>query len=134
MNALARFGEQALPAVLDVVRSPGSHYDEVNHGLITLRFMVESRRTALSPVRVAQIRQVARQRLTGDQDFSTLWRAIDLAGALKDPELNQVLERLATDRASVMAVGVTDTDRLAKTQQRAKAGLAGSAALPRPDF
>ena len=133
IQALAAFGEQAAPAVLGVVTSTESHYDEVNHGLITLRFMVEQTGArSLSANTVDQIRRAAQQRLTGRQYFPTLWNAMDLAVALNDPNLRRIVQSLASNRNEVVIRGVTDPELIEKTQKRAADRLAGVPALPRP--
>jgi len=131
-DALADFGEQAAPAILAVVNSPERHYSAVDEGLIALRFMVEG--AGPSPLSVAttnQIRNAARNRLEGKQYFTTLWRAIDLAGALNDPALRQVVQALASDEAAVRARGITNPEIISRTQQRATQSLAGGRANPR---
>jgi len=131
-DALADFGERAVPAILVVVNAPETHYSVVDEGLIALRFMVEGTGPRpLSAGALDQIRGAARQRLTGKQYFTTLWRAIDLAVALKDPSLRQIVQALASDATEVRARGVTNPDLVAKTQQRAQQRLAGGPASPR---
>jgi len=131
-DALADFGERAAPAVLAVVTSPERHYSAVDEGLITLRFMVEGTGPRpLSAGTLDQIRSAARQRLTGKQYFTTLWRAIDLAVALNDPGLRQIVQALASDATEVTARGVTNPDLIARTQQRATQRLAGGPSTPR---
>lgn len=131
-DALADFGERAAPAVLAIVTSPTSHYSAVDEGLITLRFMVEGpRHRPLSAGTVNQIRGAARQRLSGQQYFTTLWRAIDLAVVLNDPSLKQTVQGLASNASEVSARGVTNPDLIARTQQRAAQRLAGSPSSPR---
>jgi hypothetical protein len=134
IDALAAFGELAAPAVLAVVTSPESMPDAVNHGLITLRFMVEAAETRpLSADTWAQIRGAAAQRLaTGAGLYlTTLWRAIDLAVVLKDPALRRTVESLASDRHALVARGVTDPEDIDRTQKRAADRLAGIPPLPR---
>jgi hypothetical protein len=131
-DALADFGERAAPAVLAVVNSPDAHYSAVDEGLITLRFMVEGTGPRpLSAGTLDQIRGAARQRLTGKQYFTTLWRAIDLAVVLKDPNLRQTVQALASDPTEVSARGVTNPDLIARTQQWAAQRLAGGPSSPR---
>jgi hypothetical protein len=133
MRALADFGQQAAPAVLDVVTSSGADKDEVNHGLITLRFMVEGAKTRpLSAGTIEQIRRAAEQRLSGKQYFTTLWYATDLAAVLNDPGLRRTVESLASDRKEVISRGVDDPQLIEETQRRATDGLRGVAPLPRP--
>lgn len=130
-NALADFGEPAAPAVLAVVTSTESMPDAIDHGLITLRFMVEGSLGRLSPGLLAQIRAAASQRLTGQQPFvSTIWRAIDLAMALKDPDLTKIVQSIADSPFEVRSRGVTEPDLVERTQKWASDRLAGVPALP----
>ncbi len=132
-RALARFGEQAAPAVLRTVADPDGWYDAVGGGLITLRFMVEGAATRpLSSGVRDQIRRVAKERLTGKQHFTILWRAIDLASVLKDAELTRIVETIASDANEVAARGVDDPEVVELTQKRAADLIAGKAPLPRP--
>lgn len=132
IRALVGFGQQAAPAVLDVVRSPNSTHYQVDAGLIALRLMVE--RTPSRPLSsdtLDQIGRVAQERLTGNQYFTTLWWAIDLAVVLNDVELRRIVESLASDWNEVVARGVDDPDLIERTQKRASDRLAGIAPLPR---
>jgi hypothetical protein len=131
-DALADFGEQAAPDVLRLVTAQDTRYDAVGDGLMALRFMVEGARTRpLSPSTRDQIRRAAMQRLTGEQYFSTLWYAIDLAVALDDPELRRIVQAIASDRNELVARGVSAPDIIALTQKRAAARLAGEPPEPR---
>lgn len=134
-RALAAFGEQAAPAVLDVVESPQSIPDAINHGLITLRFMVEGSR--VQPLRAAtlkQMRRTAAQKLKTGKGLAvtTLWWAIDLAAVLNDSALRRSIQVLATDWNEVAERGITDPDLIEQTQRRAADRLAGIPPLPRP--
>jgi hypothetical protein len=131
VRALAEFGEQALPALTGVVMAPSSHYTEIEHGLLTMRIMVE--RGKLSPGALGQIRAAAKARLTGLQYFTVVWTAIDLAAALKAPELISILSDLATHPSESHRLGITNLeadDLVEKTQKRAADRLAGVPALP----
>ena len=135
IRALVEFGEQAAPAVLAAVMSPQSMHDAINHGLITLRFMVEGAEThPLSPATLAQIRSAAEQHLrTGKVlAITTLWWAIDLASVLKDARLRRTLESLSINSNEIVARGVEDPELIERTQQRAAERLAGIPPLPRP--
>jgi len=135
IRALADFGEQAAPAVVDVVMSPTRHHTAVDDGLRVLRFMVERRNTSpLSPETLAQIRRAARERLSGEQYFTTLWYAIDLAAVLDDAELRRTLEELATFPGEIAVRGVRDPRLIEQTQRRAADRLTGVPASPRPEF
>ena len=130
-DALADFGEPASADVLRIVTSSGSHY-AVEEGLMELRSMVEGHGARpLSPATLDQVRRAAKQRLTGKQYFTTVWYAIDLAGALNDAELKRILDSLAADRDAVAARGITDADLIRRTQERAAQRLAGTPASPK---
>jgi hypothetical protein len=134
VRALADFGDQAAQAVLGVVTSPTSRYSAVDDGLTVLRWMVESRsERPLSPGTLVQIRRAAEQRLTGEQYFTTLWYAIDLASVLDDAELRRIIEELATYPSDVVARGVTNPRLIERTQKRAADRLAGVPPVPRAD-
>ena len=129
-EALAEFGEEAVPAILDVVTSWDSRRGLVNGGLETLRFMVEGAATTpLSADALDQIRRAAEQRLTTGTDpigqGGLLRRTIDLAIALDDPGLRRIVETLATDPDAVIARGVAEPERVERTQQYALDRLAG---------
>jgi hypothetical protein len=129
-DALAEFGEPASADVLRIVTSSGNHY-AVEGGLIALRFMVEGHGAQpLSSGTLQQIRQAAKQRLNGQQYFTTVWYAIDLAALLNDVELKRILESLATDRRAVAARGINGDDLIKMTQGRAAQRLAGAPASP----
>jgi len=132
-RALSDFGDEAAPAVLQVVTAPNGWYDQVDAGLVALRFMVERRAEhPLSGRTMDRIRSAAKQRLNGKQYFTTLTRAIDLAAVLDDAELRQILTSIASDRNELLARGVENPDLLERTQQLAADRLAGVPALPRP--
>jgi len=129
-DALAEFGDRAAPEVLRVVTSPASHYSAVDQGLIALRFMAEGHGGRLSPATLDRIRGAAMQRLTGRQYFTTLWQAIDLAIALNDAELRQIVESLAASRDTVAARGIVNPLIIERTQTRATTRLAVPRAAP----
>lgn len=130
-DALADFGEPAAADVLRVVTSSANHY-AVEDGLIALRFMVEGHGAhPLSGGTRDQIQQAARQRLTGEQYFTTVWYAIDLAAALNDAGLKRILDSLVADRDAVAARGIKDVDLIRRTQERAAQRLAGASASPK---
>jgi hypothetical protein len=81
---------------------------------------------------LAQIRQAVQQRLSGQQNFTTLWYTIDLAAVSPDSDLRGTIENLANDSSEVIARGVTDPRLIVQTQQRARDRLAGVLASPRP--
>jgi hypothetical protein len=128
---LADFGEEAAPAVLDVVMDSDAHYTIVEDGLRVLRFMVEgSEERPIGPSTIARIRAAAEQRLTGFQYFTVLWQAIDLAIVLKDPSLREIVDGLSRYEVDVFQRGITDPSLVARTRQRAAERLAGVPARP----
>ena len=131
-RALARFGEEAAPAVLDIVMTPESFTRAVNTGLLTLRLMAETARRPLSDEVLDGMRRAAGQRLSGQQSVTTLWWAMDLAVLLDDEDLKRTVEQLATNPNEVVIRGVEDPSLVERTMQKAADGLAGIPALPRP--
>ena len=125
VRPLADFGEQAIPAVVDVVSSPSSRYSAVDDGLRVLRLIVEGASGPLSGRSRALLGDAARTRLAGEQKFTTLWYAIDLAAVLGDADLTQTLRSLATDSGAVIARGVRTPRLVEQTRKRAADRLAG---------
>ena len=111
-EALAEFGEEAVPALLDAVMSGNSPDRRVAGSLIALRFMVEGAAPKpLSAETRTQIRRAAEHRLTTGSDRNSgsgiiLFAASDLAFALDDPGLWRIVETLATDPDAIGALGV----------------------------
>lgn len=136
-EALADFGEQVVEHLLDALRSPDVPVYVVSEGLIILRFIVEGASSQpISPQSRARIRQFAEDRLTKTQDeLGTgvrLRYAIDLAIALNDPGLRQIVQRLAADGDAVIARGVlANAQGIRDIQQHALDRLAGVPAIPR---
>lgn len=130
-DALADFGERAAGAVLRVVTDPATRRREaVADGLLSLRFMVEGGAARpLSAGTLDEIRRAAKQRLTGKQYAPTLWKAIDLAVVLGDPELRRIVESIAADTSEIVARGITHSGSIEYTQKLAVGRLA---ALGRP--
>jgi hypothetical protein len=128
IRALAAFGEQAAASVLAVVSSSDSGTDAVNHGLITLRLLVENSQTRpLRDATISSIRRATEQRLRTGKGLAvtTLWWAIDLAAVLNDAQLRHSVERLATDWNEAIARGITDPQLVEQTRKRAADRLAG---------
>ena len=96
-NALADLGAAAFPAVLAVVSDPGGYSLRVAGGVTALRFMVED--GSLSTRQLEQVHDIARDRLSGTQDYMVAKDAVRLAVVLGDPELRRTVERIAADRA-----------------------------------
>jgi hypothetical protein len=131
-NALVAFGEEAVPAILAAVRSPETTHYVVDGALIALRFMVEGAGPhPRSASTLNEIRSAAKQRLIGKQYFTTVWSAIDLAVALKDPDLRRIVDSLASDRNAVVARGIEGAETIEETQRRAADRLAGVPPKPR---
>jgi hypothetical protein len=130
-DALAEFGERAVPAVLGVVLE-NTIDASVAAALTCLRFMVEGvGGQPLTDVTRDRIREITKEKLTTRQkSFITVWRAVDLAVALEDPELRGIVQSLASDRSALRALGVRDT-YIEDTQRRATERLAGVPARPR---
>ncbi|MGH7612990.1 MAG: hypothetical protein ACREMW_02970 [Gemmatimonadales bacterium] len=125
-RALVAFGEEAVPALLGAVRSPESTHYVVEEALVAFRFLVEGAGPhPLSAGTLNEIRRATKQRLTGKQYFTTLWDAIDLAIALKDPDLRRIVKSLASDRDAVVARGIEDPETIEETQRLAAERLAG---------
>lgn len=121
-------GESAVPHVIAVVVDPTRDRYAVNDGLRILRMMIENK--SLSVGTRQEIRAAAASRLRGQQYYTTLWYAIDLAGVLNDPELNGILQRIADSGDEVRSRGVTIERFVDQTRQRARDRLAGVPALP----
>jgi hypothetical protein len=125
-RALAAFGDASVSPVARVVTSPTSHYNSVDFGLTVLRLLVEqSRVQPLSPTARDESRRAALDRLTGPEYFTSLWRAIDLAVALEDPELVGIVSSLAYDQRALAARGLTDPEIVERTHARARDRLSG---------
>lgn len=102
-------------------------------GLLALRFVAEGvGREPVTPATRHEMMRLARSYLTqGTWQVVTLWRAIDLAVALGDPELREIVESYATDPQMIVARGVNDPDLIERTQREARERLAGVEPLPR---
>lgn len=133
-DALADLGAAAFPATLAAVSDPGGHPYRVAGGLTVLRFMVED--GSLNARRLEQVREAARERLSGIQDAFLIDDAVRLALVLRDPELRRIVETLATDRTAAQALMLDafpliagshdeNTDRV---QERARLFLSGGGA------
>jgi hypothetical protein len=131
IRALVEFGEQSVAPMVAIVRSPDASPESAQDGLLALRFLVEGE-PPLSGGALQEVKRAAEERLTGRQFTAVLWRAIDLAIALKDARLRALVERLASDANEVRARSVPEIDSqlVQRTQQLAKSRLAGAAAIP----
>jgi hypothetical protein len=125
-RALAAFGEEAVPALVAAVKTPGTIHYVVDDALVALRFMLEGAAPRpLSAAAIDEIRRAVEVRLAGKQVFTTVWDAVDLAIALKDPALRRIVKSLATDRNAVVARGIEDSETIEETQRLAAQRLAG---------
>jgi hypothetical protein len=131
-SALAEFGEAAAPAVLGVLETT-SDISVADDALTTLRFMAEGiGNPALSNESRQRICRAAKSRLTEPQkSITTVWKAIDLAVALKDPGLKRIVQTLASDRSAVVKLRATSSELIDRTQGIAAERLAGVPPLPR---
>lgn len=131
-HALARFGEPAARALLARLRDE-TDSNVIRGGLISLRFMAEGigREPITSGTRAA-MKELAHRLLAEKQRFvGTIRFAIDLAVALDDPALREVVEALAEDRDGRLARWYTDPRDIDGTQKWAADRLAGIPPLPR---
>jgi hypothetical protein len=131
VRALAEFGEPAVEPLVAEIHSSGEREADVIAGLLTLRAIVERRsERPLSERALTSIQGVAMACLTGVQEPGVLWRAIDLAVALDDPNLRTIVQSLASDSAAVVARGVTEPALIESVRRRAADRLAGVPAPP----
>ena len=109
-RGLASFGEEALPAMLEVIDSPEVSDGAAFHIIATLSMMVEDGGTQnLSMSARQEIAQVARRNL-GSQSSSILHRAMDISVALNEPDLVQAVEAIAYNPSVLTARGFTDSE------------------------
>jgi hypothetical protein len=122
--ALVSFGADAVPGILEVVGNPESSNEDIYGSLFSLTRIVENAsRTPLPDEMLARIRRVAEARLVVEQHAVDLMRAIDLAIALGDEELSEVIRALASDPDQVRARGIDDPRRIARVQRYATEAL-----------
>ena len=108
-RGLASFGEQALPAILEVIDTPGVADDAVSISLLAISMMVEDGGAdGLSTSARDDIVRVARESLWS-QHGSGLIDAIDIAVALNEPELLQMVMAISQDPSIVVARGVSQS-------------------------
>ncbi len=125
-RALVAFGEEATPALLAAVNSPETSHYVVADALVVFRFLVEGAGPhRLSAATVHEIQRATKQLLTGRSYFTTLWKAIDLALALRDAELRRIVQSIASDRRQVVERGIEDPEIVELTQRQAAERLAG---------
>ena len=94
-NALADLGAASFPAVLATVSDPGGYSYRVAGGVTTLRFMIED--GSLDGRQIEQVRDIARDRLSGTYYFFVVKAALRLAIPLEDPQLRRIVERIADE-------------------------------------
>lgn len=132
-EALAGFGDLALPLILDLVSNPErTVFDGVDMGLVTLRYMVED--GTVGPDQLAGVTVAVRERLTTPQEWPVvISMAMGTAVALGEPALLRIVERVAKD--SVTARGTlsssAEPDDLRRIQTEAQRLLDGGTAYPR---
>lgn len=129
--ALAEFGELAIPGLITVIAQPEGPSHQVHAALLSLRCMIENDKLVISSASIAAIKDVLSSRLATRQEFVTnLWRDIDLAIALGDPELTRIVELIASDQEALIERGVNAPDLIHKTQALARDRLNGAVAMP----
>jgi hypothetical protein len=129
--ALADFGEPAAAPIMEVLRNSQDPSVEMD-ALIGLRLMVEGKSSRpLSAKSLLAMKVLAAQRLAETHMVTTLWRAIDLAVALDDPDLRRTVESFAVDSKAAVARGITDPDLIEDTRRLAADRLRGVLPLPR---
>lgn len=130
-SALAEFGEAAAPAVVSLLDTT-TNVSVADDALTTLRFMAEGVGAPLTDKTRDCIRRSAKRKLTEPQkSITTVWKAIDLAVALKDPELKRMVQALASNRDAVVRLRDTSSELVDRTQRIATDRLAGILPVPR---
>lgn len=125
-RALADFGSLVFAPVLTAAAAPDGDPSRVAGCLTALRFMLED--ATLSPRQVTEVRNVARNGLTGQRNYRIVVEAMQLGRTLNDLELRTRIETLATDRAAVEALVLPYLDHayeLDYVQRRARDLLSG---------
>lgn len=102
-NDLADFGAaMAFEPVLAAASEPDGHPRRVSNSLTALRFMIED--GALSAGQTERMRAAVRERLSRPQQYLVATDAVRIALALGDPELREMVEQIADDRATAEAL------------------------------
>lgn len=138
-RALARFGEAAVPPVLDVARGRGPDGSEasaemVTGALSTLQLILEARAGRLRPLLEADIVEAVHHLLSGRQHWTVLRAACGVALATGDTHLKTRADRLAHDPRAVAGLGVTDPRWIAMVQQACRAAGAATVTRIQPVF
>ena len=102
-SRLAEFdADVVFPPLIEAAADPGGHHSRIAGCLEAFRLMIED--GSLSERRMAQVREVARERLAGTQHRFVVTEAMRVGAALRDPGIRQVIERVAADRAAAEAL------------------------------
>ena len=112
VQGLASFGEQALPAIRDVIQAPRATDGAIGNSLVVLSMIVEDAGAdALSSSAREEIVRIARGSLHNQQaGVRSMSRAIDLSMLLREPDLVQTVREFAHSPGALDARGM---DRLA---------------------
>lgn len=132
-RGLAAFGDPAVSDLVEAARS-GERQAIITDALLALRFLAEGvGQIPLTPSSREELIAVARKRLEPKQSsFAFLVRAIDLAVALGDPELREIVEAMAADPAEVESrLENLSPLGIQRTMERARERLGGEPPLPR---
>ncbi len=107
-RGLASFGEQALPAIRDVIEAPGVWDDGISTSLVVLAMMVENGGSpALSSSAHAEIVRIARDSLHNQRaGVLSISKAIELSMLLQEPELIQVVSQFSQNTGVLDARGL----------------------------
>jgi hypothetical protein len=120
INAIAAFGELALPEVLTLASNDSG---DTMPAIMTLQRMLERPvRTPISANSRKQIVDAAARRLIGKQKEDVIFAVLDLAVATGDPSLIRRVQVIGTSDSEVRSMGVAETGTL-RIQNRAKAVL-----------
>ncbi len=125
-EGLASFGEEALPAILDVIDAPGASYYAVSQNVLALAMMVEGAgANGLSASARDEIVRVAEDSLRS-QSGMTILSAVDLAVALNEPTLVQTVRTIADDPDAHITLGVSQSELDDTVRRHAAKALATS--------
>lgn len=117
-HGIASFGEQALPAILNVIDAPDVSHYATEYSIIALTKMVEDGGVQnLSMSARRDIARVARNSLQS-QWTSILHPAMDLSVALNEPDLVQAVQAIAHDPSALRGRGF-DQSTAIRTRQHA---------------
>lgn len=109
IEAVGRFGGQALPAVRRVIEGKGTSASDLMSGLLCVREMVTRRRETLKPADLQWVNAVADRYLKNPPDYRVLLSAIRLAVATDDAALLTSVQSLTTEAgAAALSRGIPD--------------------------